>query len=541
MRKRILYTESTKIKEEIFDMKKVCAFLLCLVMIASMLCGCSGQAEKENSQTAGEGETEKTEEGDSQSQADNTPAEIKKVVLTYATPGAQAPDMEEVQEYINEISREKIGVEVEFLPISVFELGSTVPTKVISGERIDIFMMAFTGTKIYEDMNLLLPLNDYLNETTAPYLYANSGAGGTYDDRKDTVYSVTFPFVEPANGGFMISKSDLEAAGFAGQYKDYDKITLDDLGEIFAKIKEVYPDKYPCGVVGSAPRAGFAVICDALGDTVNSGVLIGLDSTEVVNYYTSEPYVDYLEHMRDWYLKGYIPKDAATTDIGLTDYLKEGIISGYFNSFKDYSLTLTTGDEYVYLQFMEYYNTTQAPAAGMYFGVPVTAEEPEAAVRFIDLLFSSPELANVITWGIEGKHYVTKEDEMGKYITYPEGIDASNSGYPYGYGFYCNLALDDEVYQTMGPADSNVLTRKEIAERAEGRDTQGLGCIYDSSAWTTQLQIIDNVVAQYKASLECGASDLDTVYPEFISALEANGINEIIADKQAYLDSWLAR
>ena len=84
--------------------------------------------------------------------------EISKVILTYATTGVQAPDMEKVQEAVNEMTRRDIGVEVEFMPISIFQLGATVPTKVISGETIDIFMMAFTGTSIYEQMNLLLPI-----------------------------------------------------------------------------------------------------------------------------------------------------------------------------------------------------------------------------------------------------------------------------------------------------------------------------------------------------------------------------------------------
>ena len=47
------------------------------------------------------------------------------------------------------------------------------------------------------------------------------------------------------------------------------------------------------------------------------------------------------------------------------------------------------------------------------------------------------------------------------------------------------------------------------------------------------------VVAQYQASLETGSADLDTVYPEFIAALKANGIDDVVKAKNAWFQEWL--
>ena len=63
--------------------------------------------------------------------------------------------------------------------------------------------------------------------------------------------------------------------------------------------------------------------------------------------------------------------------------------------------------------------------------------------------------------------------------------------------------------------------------------------MYDPAAWTMQLQQIDTVVAQYQASLETGSADLDTVYPEFIAALKANGIDDVVKAKNAWFQEWL--
>ena len=463
--------------------------------------------------------------------------EYPQVILTYATPGVQAPDMQMVEDAINERARRDIGVEVKFLPISIFQLASTVPTKVISGETIDIFLMAFTGTSIYEQMNLLLPLNEYLTPENAPYLTSHTGPEGTYDDTQDVIYSVKQPIVIAECGGFLISKADLEAAGLGDKYKDYDRVTLDDLGDIFAAIKAAKPDVYPCGIFGSATRSGMTFIWDALGDSINTGVLVGLDGTTVENYFASEPYVNYLEHVRDWYLKGYIPKDAATSDIGLTDSMRAGTISGYFNGFRPMNPIDQYGVDCIFLTLTDYHHESVSPNSMMYFGVPVTSKEPEAAVRFIDYILSNTEIDNLFTYGIEGIHWKLVDEEHGS-LDYPEGVDASTTGYPYGYGFYLNRSLPGAVVG-FGKYDPRTLTDAETTALAEGKYTQGVGAVYDSSAWTMQLQQINTVVAQYQASLETGSADLEKVYPEFLAALKANGMDEVVAAKNAWFQEWL--
>ena len=54
-------------------------------------------------------------------------------------------------------------------------------------------------------------------------------------------------------------------------------------------------------------------------------------------------------------------------------------------------------------------------------------------------------------------------------------------------------------------------------------------CIRDSA----------NVVKQYTGSLNSGSADPETYLPEFLDALEAAGIDEIIQAKQEQFDKWL--
>ena len=49
-----------------------------------------------------------------------------------------------------------------------------------------------------------------------------------------------------------------------------------------------------------------------------------------------------------------------------------------------------------------------------------------------------------------------------------------------------------------------------------------------------------NVVAQYYTPLMYGEVDIESTLPKFQADLKNAGIDEIIAEKQAQLDAWLA-
>ena len=49
-----------------------------------------------------------------------------------------------------------------------------------------------------------------------------------------------------------------------------------------------------------------------------------------------------------------------------------------------------------------------------------------------------------------------------------------------------------------------------------------------------------NVLETYRAQLAWGTVDVDTVLPQFLTELEAAGINDVIAANQEQLDAWLA-
>lgn len=535
--------------------RKVIAGIMAAVMSLSLLTGCGsdnggadgsknssqsqensgGNFDGQSQDSAESGEQQSQEGDDTQADSGEWTGEVSKVIMAFPTPGVEPADLGKVLEAINEISRKEAGVEVEFKPVSIFDLGSAATRWIGGGEQVDLLPVAFTPMEPFITQNMIQPLDQW--KDLAPDLWAKAEETPVFDiNFTGSVYGVgpTSPNgLQGTAGGYLIAKEDLEAAKL--DYKDGQIITLDDLDNIFAAIKEAKPDVLPCGVIGSMDRANFTFISDPLGVTANSGVVMGLDSTTVVNMYATEEYKNYLEHVRSWYEKGYTLKDAATTDTSLEDLVASGGMSGYFSSGElgqKVNLEQKTGREFVRLLFHDPYIAAQAGSMGCFMTIPVTSKNPEGAMRFLNLLYKDSRIVNLLLWGIQDVHYVVVDEEE-KTIALPEGVDTTNNPYAYGLGLFGN---QDDVY---GMGSSTKEADEAWTKIALERRTKGYGFCYDASAMTDKITAIDAVIQEYVPALTTGSADLESTYAAFINKLEANGINDLIADKQAQFDAWL--
>ena len=522
-------------------LKKIGALALATVMAGSMLAGCgnndrtskaseTGSTSLVKEQASTEPASSEAAASDSRYDAEgNWVGETDHIVMTLITSGTDPADMLMVQDAVNELSVKKAGVEIEFKPVSVFDAPATIPMWIGAGDQVDLMACAFTGLSPFINMNMLMPIEDYLEENGAGLLALQDEGVSIFDTAtKDHVYGVLeLSSTTGAGGGFIIQADILKEAGFS--YKHGDKVSLDDLDTVFDKVFANHPESH-LGIFGSVASSGSTFQSDALGATNASGVLVGTDSTQVVNYYACDEYMDYLEHVRNWYLKGYVLKDAATTEAILIDGKKDGTVIGNFMNgnwgIVDADIQ-STGKDWIALMVNDIYQPSIAPSANTYWAVPVTAKEPEAAVRFMNLMMTDPDIANLLLWGVEGVHYTVSENDTvvrtDKYTNWTLlGLHANQR---------IGLANGAET-KTMDEAWNKA---------AESNLTKGFGFTYDASQMTNQLTAIDAVIAEYIPALETGSVDLDVVYPEFLKKLEANGINEVIADKQAQFDAWLAQ
>lgn len=141
----------------------------------------------------------------------------------------------------------------------------------------------------------------------------------------------------------------------------------------------------------------------------------------------------------------------------------------------------------------------------------------------------NPEVSELVINGIEGEHYVKK----GDVLTYPEGVDASNTTYS-----SAGWVWPNEFISTPWEADGPDIWKDTEEFNDIALMSVAFGFNWNSEDVMTEITACSNVKAKYENALFCGALDPATTIPKFVEELKDAGVDDIIAEKQRQLDEW---
>ncbi len=468
-----------------------------------------------------------------------TEESCERIVVTYQTLySSRTEDLDLVVEKINALSREKIGVEIELLTVDAIEAPEKYSLWLTQGRRIDLMVLNYQDISTYVDQSMVLPLNDLLevygeqiNQISEEW--ENLYSGTTINQN---IYGVEV--VGEVRGdckGLWIPKRYLEEADF--HYEANHIYSFEELSVLFERLKKRYPEKYPLGQISSAYNFSSSMLylsgANSLGSSLVTGILDKKSEVpELMDYYESEQYKNWLDYIRQWYLAGYIYPEAATTSLAPEELLKAGIIMSIPQSGAPFMYTEEmVGEEMVCLRLSA---ITYSPrgTTGAFWTIPPTAQEPEAAMKFLNLMYSDPEIVNLFSWGIEGVHYRKVGEDN---VVYPEGKNADTVGYHNPMGLYG----DQRLRYTYGMEDRKKLQRK-FSEAAVSDGMEYAGFHFDTAVVASEMIQVQKVLERYLYVLESGSADIDTLYPEFVEKLKYAGIETIVSEKQRQLDAWLS-
>lgn len=464
------------------------------------------------------------------------------IVVTYQTfePDSILTDFKEVADAINAITVPEIGVEAEFRQIGAVEAFTEYSLWISRGEQIDLMMLNYQDITAYINRGMLLPIDACLEQEGQGIAELveeglNPMEGSVAEGKTYGVVTVTRG---QGNGsGIWTRKEYLEEAGIS--YQTGHVYTFDELTEIFGKFKALYPDKYPLGQITSGQTGSSASFYlrsgDGLGGDVMGGMILG-DDFQVVSYYGSEQYEEFLRYMRKWYLNGYIYPDAAFTDTSQVELIKEEVLMSYPSSSapgmapKDWMK-----GETVCLRTMKPEIGAQYARSG-FWTIPVTSAEPEAAMRFLNMMYTDARIGNLLSLGIEGKHYVVTDEEH-KLADYPEGKDSSTVGYLNPLGMYGDYRKQ-YMRGTVEDREAESAYSEEAARNTVYTITRGM--YYSTANVSKELADLQETVLKYVPILESGSVDIDKYYPEFLNELDRAGLQKVMEDKQRQLNEWLS-
>lgn len=178
--------------------------------------------------------------------------------------------------------------------------------------------------------------------------------------------------------------------------------------------------------------------------------------------------------------------------------------------------------------------STTSDATTYMWHISSFCKEPEAAMRILKVLYTDPEAAQLAANGIEGLDYELNEDGQ---MVYPEGKSGmADLGWAAAsMAYWPNVMLCKTWYYEPEDIYDQMLEKNKTCDKS-----LALGFTFDSTKVADQMTACANVVAQYYTPLMYGEVDIESTLPKFQADLKNAGIDEIIAEKQAQLDAWLA-
>ncbi len=498
-------------------LKKLLAVFLITAMTISVLGGCSGSKS-----TSKDGSAENT--------AANADKEEPYTVTIYAPYDASTEECEAVSEKVSEITRELINCDVQLIRgVTKDQLNLALT----SGEKLDLFF-AFPWQVSLSSMvasNEVVAMDD---------LFATYAAETKESISEDDWACVT---VNGSIYGIPMNKDKAQARGFEMNKQIADELGLDyskpvsyaELEDMLRKVKEAYPDIYPC--VPNGGSMNFPTwSSDVLGDSL--GVLENClnDSTEVVNLFETESFREYCSYIYKWVQEGLMMPDGANTDESYATYIGSGVGFGTFTPLKagfEAEETRKCGVEIATVQLYDAHSTTSMVNAC--WSIAGNSEKPEKAMEMLNLMYTNPDIANLFINGIEGNNYQFVDKE-NKIIDYVDGVDASTTSYS-----VVGWAWPNEQITYVWNGDEPNVWNELSKFNASAKASPAKGFVFNNEEVLNEVTACNNVIEKYQNGLITGCLNPEEAIPKMTGELKVAGIDTIIAEKQKQLDSWLAQ
>ncbi|MFC5470440.1 ABC transporter substrate-binding protein [Cohnella suwonensis] len=506
------------------------ALMLAVFLVLAACGNDNGNKNAENTKESNTSEPASASPSSSASPSNAGGSELKPYKLKLVYEGAPQADEAKVEEALNKILTEKINATIDVVPIDWGAWDDKMNLMIASRESVDVmFTAAWNGYSknvakgAYKDIGeLLQQYGKGILESLDPAFLEGSKIDGKN-------YGVPTNKELASAGGIVYRKDIAEELGL-----DMNAVkTPEDLDAIYKVVKEKKPDMIPLYTTGGLFTVHSFSEFDFLGDGTIPGVIMkNSDNTKVELAEEMDIYKRYLGVARDYFTKGYINKDAATTQLSSQDAYKAGKVFSTVEPMKPGKadeIANASGLSGKLGQIMLTGKTVSTgETAGAMLAISSTSKDPARAMMLINLLHTDKEINNLLNFGIEGVHYTLNGDIMTP--------TAQSAQYSPGVAWELGNQFLNRVWDSEDPRKWELF--KEFNSGA--KSSPGLGFVFNGDSVKSEVGAIANVQKQYQKALESGSVDVDKVLPEYLKALKAAGADKVVAEKQKQFDAFLA-
>jgi putative aldouronate transport system substrate-binding protein len=505
-------------------LRKTLAFLFAFALVISSMAGCStGDLVATASTPPAQSAAQESSSPSAPAATPLPPAELS----WYYFGNSPGTGQDAVEQALDDYLKDKINATIKFYPLDWNGFATTVGAKTAANEPFDIvFSASWIGFLDYAAKNVYLDITDsfpkYCPKTGE--LLGEFIQGGYLDGKLlgiPTMKELAHTF------GFMMNKQLMDKYNF-----DINVLkTPADLEPMLAIIEEKEPDIIPFAVDGGASLASTVSLDPVSGDN-SYGVAALAGTTKIMNQYEIPEYADALRMSRDWYLRGYIDKnaatDAATNSQKLAADKTDGKVFACVGSIYPGVAALNSNDKVTWeeKQVTDIYTNLQDQRGSMN-SISITSPNPERALMFLELVNTDPVVNNLIAWGIENKNYVVASPGVIHQIT--------DSDYVHGNQWVFGNEMINYLKDTESPTKWDDI--RKFNESAIPMKSMGFQWT-KADEFKSQIDALRLILG--KQYLQYGVSDIDTELPKLITQLKQAGIDDVVASIQSEYDAWLA-
>lgn len=460
----------------------------------------------------------------------NTENNKKKVNLIMYLIGSEGEDHEIVMQELNKKLSKDLNCTLTIRYIGLGDYSRKYPLILSSGEQIDLIMAAnWLDYSNLSRQGVFLPLEG-LVEKYCPRSYEELEMDTLrLGDPNGHIYMLPCNYTEPAAWGAIVRGDVMEQLGYE---------EIPDMETYFKFCIDVHQKT---GFQDSSSQTlhvqdevllysyGYCPVDGSSGATYWFNVKRGDETGEytVYNKYEIPELNEYLKNAQDLCERGAWSKSAlANTNANL---MHEGLAASFLHLPNRWT-TIADRNPSADVRFYNMADPVYIPSGHIYIGmaVPAISEYPELALQVLELFHQDESYYNLLTCGIEGKHYEIDEKTGELKLK-------NQTGYPYENGTWG--FRDQKFYRELYPSSPNYhKTQEEI--KGKIYDNIFRTFLLDTTNIENEYAAVSDVMSKEYTLLSMGYVDYESGMEQLREVLRAAGDEKCKAEIQKQVNAF---
>lgn len=448
-----------------------------------------------------------------------------KLVAAIPFSGVSKKDIALVEDEVNKITEEQLGVTVEF---AATESYTDQVNMMLSGEEQLDVMAVMNGQLIENYLNdRLLPLDDYLEEYGQGIIEQVGEKVIHCCDINNNLYGIpnNKDYAAESNS-YMMRKDLLEKYHINPENIK----TMEDLEQVFAVIKEKEPDL-------TVLLPGYGTILSNryyLNGIFRPGVHMDYGrEKEIVNLFETEEYFQDLKTVRRWYLKGYLDEEVLSSTESVLKRVEKGEVFAYTTKGQPNILSqddLPGGPEMVCVA-LDPPSISYNAIADFAYVIPENTASPEKAMELLNLFYTNADVMNLLCYGVEGIHYKKMSDGHITFVDEKRGNPFLNHAWskPNQYITYVWEGTPLSVWEELRRFNETAIQACDV------------GFNFDIGEVETEYAVVEQIYNEYKVILENGLVNPEKGLTKMLRKMKEAGIEDILTVERQQFALWKQR